>query len=308
VMDKTGTLTKGKFEVSDIFPMNDFSREDVLKYAAVAESNSNHPIAQSIVQAYGTQTDELVVSQKESAGYGVEAVIGGHRILAGNAKMMTQYKIACSKMEEHTGTQVYVAVDETLAGIILITDEIKKDSRYAIQKMKKMGVEQIVMLTGDSEKVGKKVAGELGIDAAYTELLPQDKVEIFEKIISQRNNNKKTVFVGDGINDAPVLARADIGIAMGALGSDAAIEAADVVLMTDEPSKIATAICIVRKTKRIVWENILFAMGIKILVLILAALGTATMWEAVFGDVGVTVLAVLNSMRAMRVKNINMQD
>lgn len=301
VFDKTGTLTRGNFAVSDIKAVH-MEQDQLLELAAYAESYSTHPISQSIERAYGKQIDESRVEDvQEIAGHGVRAVVDGKTVLAGNAKLMAQAEISFEPAQV-VGTVVYVAVDGQYAGYLLIEDQIKPDSAKAIAALKNCGVQKTVMLTGDTDATGQKVAAELHLDEVYTQLLPADKVERVEALLAQTGEKQTLVFVGDGINDAPVLSRADVGIAMGALGSDAAIEAADVVLMTDEPSKIATVIKIARKTLRLAYQNIIFALAIKFVVLILGALGYASMWAAVFADVGVSVIAILNAMRAMRVK------
>ncbi|SJZ80807.1 Cd2+/Zn2+-exporting ATPase [Megasphaera cerevisiae DSM 20462] len=301
IMDKTGTVTKGVFSVHSIIAQNGFSEQDILYYASCAEKYSNHPIAESIIRAFGKTIDTAqIVAHEDIAGYGVKASIDGKTVYLGNSKLMKMYAIPYRPVYDVTGITIYLAVDKKFAGSILIKDEIKPDSRKTIQGLKTLGVRKTVMLTGDTKASGEAIAKEIGMDAVYTELLPQQKVEIFEVLEKERQGNGKIVFVGDGVNDAPVLARADIGIAMGAMGSDAAIEAADIVLMTDEPFKIVSAIRIAKRTQAIVWQNIIFAVVIKIVLLIFAAVGMATMWEAVFGDVGVTVLAVLNAMRAVR--------
>ncbi len=301
VFDKTGTLTQGNFAVSDIKAVH-MEQDQLLELAAYAESYSTHPISQSIERAYGRQIDESRVEDvQEIAGHGVRAVVDGKTVLAGNAKLMAQAEISFEPTQV-VGTVVYVAVDGQYAGHLLIEDQIKPDSAKAIAALKNCGVQKTVMLTGDTDATGQKVAAELHLDEVYTQLLPADKVERVEALLAQTGEKQTLVFVGDGINDAPVLSRADVGIAMGALGSDAAIEAADVVLMTDEPSKIATVIKIARKTLRLAYQNIIFALAIKFVVLILGALGYASMWAAVFADVGVSVIAILNAMRAMRVK------
>ena len=300
VFDKTGTLTKGVFQVTDIIPQKNFSRDEILEYAAYAESFSNHPIATSILAEYkGEINKDRIAEYKEIPGHGIKVKIDGKEVLAGNSKLMERENIDY-KVEDAIGTIVHVAIDGKYAGHIIISDEIKEDSKDAIKTLKDIGVKRTIMLTGDAKKVAELVAKDLGLDEVYSELLPTDKVEKFEEIHRDKSPNGKLIFVGDGINDAPVLARADIGIAMGGLGSDAAIEAADVVIMTDEPSKIATAIRIAKKTQKIVWQNITFAIGIKLLFLGMGAFGIATMWEAVFADVGVAVIAILNSMRAMK--------
>ena len=301
VFDKTGTLTKGSFAVSQI-KVIDMNEEQLLELAAYAEDYSNHPISQSIQKAYGKKIDNSRISDvQEIAGHGVRAVIDGKTVLAGNAKLMNRENIAYTPSDA-IGTVIYLACNGKYAGYIVIEDEVKADAPAAIRALKEVGVRKTVMLTGDADAVGKKVAQKLGLDQAYTELLPADKVDRVEAILKQTSEKGKLVFVGDGINDAPVLARADVGIAMGGLGSDAAIEAADVVLMTDEPSKISAVVRIARKTIRIANENIVFALGVKLLVLILGATGYANMWAAVFADVGVSVIAILNAIRAMRVK------
>lgn len=300
VFDKTGTLTKGIFKVTKIEGSNNWSKEDLLAYAAHAESFSNHPIALSIQKEYNQKIDSTrLTEQEEIPGQGIKVKIDGKTVLAGNGRLMEAEHISWSPVEA-LGSIIYLAVDGIYAGYIVISDEIKTDSKKAISDLKKLGINRTAMLTGDSKAVGESIAREIGLDTAYAELLPHQKVEQLEILEKSKKSKGKLVFVGDGINDAPVLARADIGIAMGALGSDAAIEAADVVLMTDEPSKIVTAIKVAQKTRKIVWQNIIFAMGVKIVVLILAAFGIATMWEAVFGDVGVTIIAILNAMRAMK--------
>lgn len=301
VFDKTGTLTKGSFAVSQIKAI-DMKEEQLLELAAYAEDYSNHPISQSIQKAYGKKIDNSRISDvQEIAGHGVRAVIDGKTVLAGNAKLMKRENIAYTPSDA-IGTVIYLACNGKYAGYIVIEDEVKADAPAAIRALKEVGVRKTVMLTGDADAVGKKVAQKLGLDQAYTELLPADKVDRVEAMLKQTSEKGKLVFVGDGINDAPVLARADVGIAMGGLGSDAAIEAADVVLMTDEPSKISAVVRIARKTIRIANENIVFALGVKLLVLILGATGYANMWAAVFADVGVSVIAILNAIRAMRVK------
>lgn len=305
VFDKTGTLTKGVFSVSNVNPSNGFSKEELIEYAAYAESFSNHPIAISILEEYGGEIDKSKIEDyDEIPGHGIRARVDGRLVLAGNKKLMDRESIACPHVEA-IGTIVHVAVDNKYAGNIIIADEVKEDSKKAIRELKDLGIKKNIMLTGDIRPVGEKIGSELGLDEVYSELLPQDKVEKLEAIDREKSPKGKLIYVGDGINDAPVLARADIGIAMGGLGSDAAIEAADVVIMTDEPSKIATAIKIARKTQKIVWQNIAFALGIKILFLSLGAFGVATMWEAVFADVGVAIIAILNAMRAMNVKTID---
>lgn len=304
VFDKTGTLTKGVFNVTEINPENTFTKDETLECAALAESYSNHPIAVSVLKAYKKEVDKSSIKDyEEITGQGVKVSVNGKEILAGNARLM-EMKAIDYKRIEISGTVVHIAVDGKYAGYLLIADVIKEDSQKAINSLKNMGVKKTVMLTGDSEFVGRNVGEKLGFDEVYTELLPHQKVEKLEKIEAEKTSGGRLIFVGDGINDAPVLARADIGVAMGGLGSDAAIEAADVVLMTDEPTKLVSAIKIAKRTKRIVWQNIVFALGVKAVVLLLGAGGIATMWEAVFADVGVAVIAILNSMRAMKVEKI----
>ena len=300
VFDKTGTLTKGVFEVANIIPAAGYQKEQVLEYAAQAESYSNHPIAKSILATYGKPIDQKQFSGfEEISGHGISVMVQGKKVLAGNSKLMESEKIAYAACDA-AGTKFYVAADGSYVGCILIADEVKPDSKCAIAELKKIGVEKTVMLTGDDERIGKSVADELGLDAYYAQLLPDQKVEKLEMLDKQKRQGSKLAFVGDGINDAPVLARADVGIAMGGLGSDAAIEAADVVLMTDEPSKLVEAIDVAKATKRIVMQNIVIALGIKSVFLVLGALGMAGMWEAVFSDVGVTIIAVLNAMRILK--------
>lgn len=301
VFDKTGTLTRGVFNVTAIHP-DKYSESGLLELAALAESYSDHPISRSIKEAYGQEPDLARVTEtKELAGRGVRAVIDGKTVCAGNSKLMEEIGVTWHPCH-HIGTTVHVAVDGDYIGHIVISDELKPDAKEAVAALKAQGVKKTVMLTGDAKEVGEGVAKELGLDQAYTQLLPADKVEKVEELLKEKSEKGKLVFVGDGINDAPVLSRADIGIAMGALGSDAAIEAADIVLMDDKPSKIAAAMRISRGTLRIVRENVIFALGVKALVLLLAALGLSTMWGAVFADVGVLILAVLNASRALRLK------
>ncbi|MDR1195220.1 MAG: cadmium-translocating P-type ATPase [Endomicrobium sp.] len=302
IFDKTGTLTKGIFKVSKIISEKSFTQEEVLEYAAYAESYSNHPIALSVMEAYGKQIDKnKIKNYAEHAGFGISAEIGGKRVLAGNTKLLDKANVS-HREYKYTGTLVYVSTDNEFAGCIVVSDELKPDAKTTIDSLKKVGIKKIVMLTGDIKETGEKIAGELGIEEVYANLLPGEKIEKVKEIRQSKNTDGNLVFVGDGINDAPVLAGADIGVAMGAIGSDAAIEAADIVLMTDEPSKLITALKIAKKTKLIVMQNIIFALGIKAAVLALGAAGAASMWEAVFADVGVTVIAVLNSMRAMKTK------
>ena len=300
VFDKTGTLTKGVFNVTDIISANSFTSEQVLEYAARAESFSNHPIAKSILAFYGKEVDQATITDyKEISGHGIIAVADGRKVSAGNTKLMEAENVSYTVCDK-VGTKVYVAIDGQYAGCILITDEVKPDSKSAITALKRIGVEKTVMLTGDDERIGKAVAEQLGLDEYYAQLLPDQKVEKLELLDSKKRSGSKLVFIGDGINDAPVLARADVGIAMGGLGSDAAIEAADVVLMTDEPSKLVEAIDIAKATKRIVIQNIVLALAIKGVFLVLGAFGIAGMWEAVFGDVGVAIIAVFNAMRILK--------
>lgn len=301
VFDKTGTLTQGCFKVVKIVQQEDTTKEELLELTAYAESYSNHPIALSIKKAYDKNIDKNRISEiSEIAGNGVRAEINGCSILVGNENLLKNHNISYQKANE-TGTIVYTAKNSKFLGHIVISDELKEDAQKAIIELKKLKL-QTVMLTGDTEESGLTVAKELNIDKAYTQLLPIDKVDKIEDIIEQKTKNKSVIFVGDGINDAPVLTRADVGIAMGGLGSDAAIEAADVVIMDDKPTKVATAIKIAKQTLTIVKENIAFALGIKVLFLILGAFGFVTMWGAVFADVGVTLIAVLNSLRALKIK------
>ncbi|PJY99450.1 cadmium-translocating P-type ATPase [Bacillus vallismortis] len=303
VFDKTGTLTKGSFEVTEIKPAEGFTKDKLLETAAYAELHSQHPIAESVRKAYGkTLSSDAIESYEEISGHGIFAKVNGTEILAGNQKLMEREQVK-GVPDEHAGTIVHVAVDQHYAGAIIIADEAKEDAAQAVADLKSLGIKQTVMLTGDSKQTGEMVGKQLGIEEVYAELLPQDKVARVEALEAKLSPNEKLIFVGDGINDTPVLARADIGAAMGGLGSDAAVEAADVVLMTDQPSKIAEAIRIAKRTRRIVWQNISFALGVKVIFLILGAFGIATMWEAVFSDVGVTLLAVANAMRVMRLKN-----
>ena len=298
VFDKTGTLTQGKFEVQKIEAV-EIEKEELLELAAYAENHSNHPISLSVKDAYKNKIDMQKITQTEEiAGLGVKAVIDGKKVLVGNDKLMVESGIEYKKLAD-IGTILYVAIDNKFAGYIVIADKIKGDSKKTIEILKENNIKKTVMLTGDKKQVGEHVADILGLDEVYTELLPDGKVKKVEELLKQKSEKGKLVFVGDGINDAPVLALADIGIAMGGLGSDAAIEAADVVIMTDEPSKIGNAIQISKKTMRIVRENIIFSLVVKIAVLILTACGLSTMWEAVFADVGVSIIAILNSLRAL---------
>ena len=302
VLDKTGTLTKGVFNVQKVIVIDKSIKEDeFISLVAMAESGSNHPISKSIQKYYNREIDtNSINSIKEISGKGIEAVINNKKILIGNEKLID---VPNDIIINDLGTILYVEIENKFAGYIVISDEIKKDAKKAIKDLKDIGIKKSVMLTGDVEKVAKKVGEELGLDEIYSNLLPQDKVSKFEEIIKNKNSKGNVVFVGDGINDAPVLARADVGIAMGAMGSDAAIEAADVVIMTDEPSKIVTAIKSSKKTMKIAMQNIILAFGVKAIALILSALGIADMWMAVFADTGVTILAVLNSFRALKIEN-----
>lgn len=308
VCDKTGTLTKGVFEVTDVVTANSYQKEELLKLAAYAESYSTHPISKSIRNAYNKDIDTNVISDiEEISGHGVCADIKGRKILVGNKKLMEQYGIDTTPtqafIDKKTGTLVYVSVDGVYAGCIIISDIIKPTSAKAVKDLKKAGVKKVVMLTGDSKKVADAVGKQIGVDVVKSELLPADKVFEVEKLLDEKEKNEVLAFVGDGINDAPVLSRADIGIAMGALGSDAAIEAADIVLMDDDPSKIATAMNISAKTLKIVHQNIVFALMVKFICLFLGAIGIANMWIAIFADVGVMVLAVLNATRCLVYKD-----
>lgn len=303
VFDKTGTLTKGVFEVTDVVPAEGFDRDSLLEYAAYAESASTHPISISLKKAYNQKIDNTLVENiQEIAGHGVEADYNGHHILAGNAKLMKLKGIDYSAYTK-AGTLVYVAVDDKYAGCIVISDIIKDHAKEAISGLKALGAKETVMLTGDSASTADLVANTIGIDTVHSELLPADKVEEVEKLLNKKSDKEKLAFVGDGINDAPVLSRADIGIAMGGLGSDAAIEAADVVLMDDDPLKISLAMKISTKTLRIVKQNIVFALAVKFICLVLGALGIANMWLAIFADVGVMILAVMNATRALTIHN-----
>ena len=301
VFDKTGTLTKGVFEVQKVNAV-EITKDELLKMAAYSEYYSNHPISKSIKKAYGKEIDEKkIIKAQELSGLGISARIEEQDILIGNEKLMNENQIAFTKCNE-VGTTLYVAIERKYVGYILIADTIKEDSKKAIEDLKKNNIKQTVMLTGDRKQVGEAVSKELGLDNVYAELLPDGKVEKIEELLKEKSEKGKLAFVGDGINDAPVLALADIGIAMGGLGADSAIEAADIVIMTDEPSKIVKAIKLSKKTMRIVKENIIFAISIKVAVLILAAFGISTMWEAVFADVGVSVIAIINALRILRVK------
>ena len=303
VFDKTGTLTEGVFEVQNVEPIG-ISKEELLKVAAYAEYYSNHPISKSIKNAYNKEIDEKeIIDSQEISGKGIEAKIGNQTVLAGNEKLMNEKGIEYTKCT-HVGSVVYVAIDGKYVGHIVIADKIKEDAKRTIDELKKNNIKQTVMLTGDRKNIGEAVAKEIGIDKVYAELLPDGKVEKVEELLKTKSQKGKLAFVGDGINDAPVLAMADIGIAMGGLGADSAIEAADIVIMTDQLSKIISAMKLSKKTMRIVKENIIFAIAVKVLVLILTAFGLSSMWQAVFADVGVSVIAILNALRALKVKNI----
>jgi Cd2+/Zn2+-exporting ATPase len=304
VLDKTGTLTRGVFKVTQVEPRNGFSEADVLRFAAQAEAGSDHPIAQSIRDAYGQSGDLAVSAYREIAGQGVLATVDGRELLAGSDDLLHTTAIEHDlDLCEADGTVVHVAVDGHHAGCLIIADELKADAEQAIQGLRAEGVDQIVMLTGDTEATAQRVAGILGMDGYLAGLLPEDKVSAVEALMEADAHDGKLAFVGDGINDAPALARADVGIAMGALGSDAAIETADVVIMTDSPAKIAEAISMGRRTRSIVWQNIILALVIKAVFIALGVAGIANMWMAVIGDMGVAMLAVANAMRVMRVPN-----
>ena len=304
VSDKTGTLTSGTFNVVAVHAEKGFTEDEVLACAAHAEAFSDHPIAVSVRAAYPGKVDQARVGNaQEESGHGVSATVDGHAVLVGNDKLMREHGGTWHECEL-TGTVLHVMVDGAYAGHIVIADVVKPDAAETIRSLHAAGVKKCVMLTGDRQDVAEAVAGELGLDEVHAQLLPEDKVNAVEKLLAQEREGGKLAFVGDGINDAPVLTRADVGIAMGAMGSDAAIEAADIVLMDDKPSNIARAMDVARKTMRIVWQNIVFAIGVKVLILVLAAFGMANMWLAVFGDVGVAVIAILNAMRCMNVKNV----
>lgn len=301
VFDKTGTLTKGVFKVTEINEV-DIEKDKLLEIAAIGEALSNHPIAQSIVKAYGKEIDkENIKNYEEISGHGISVTINGENVLLGNYKLMDKFNIKYNEVES-IGTIIHIAINNEYKGNIIISDEIKEDAKNAILELKKIGVHTTVMLTGDTKSVAERVAKVIGVDKVFSELLPGDKVSKIEELINGKSEKSKVAFVGDGINDAPVLARADIGIAMGGIGSDAAIEAADVVLMNDNPEAIVSAIQIARKTNKILWQNIMFSLGLKAFVLVLVALGLGTMWEAVFADVGVTIIAVINSSRCLKVQ------
>ncbi|MEK5321659.1 heavy metal translocating P-type ATPase [Paenibacillus sp. FSL L8-0644] len=308
VFDKTGTLTKGVFRVTGIYPAGDFTNETLLETAALAELHSTHPIAASLRESYGKELRaERVQQYSEISGHGIQAQIDGRLVSAGNAKLMEREHVAFNVAQQagtlDEGTVVHVAVDGTYAGCILISDEVKEDAAQTVTSLKKLGVVKTIMLTGDNRTVAEAVGRQLGLDEVRAELLPQHKAEAIEQLSASKKTSDKILFVGDGINDTPVLALADVGVAMGGLGSDAAIEAADIVIMNDEPSRLVTAIHIAKRTRRIVWQNIIFALGVKAVFLTLGAFGIATMWEAVFSDVGVTLLAVLNVMRVLKVRS-----
>ncbi|MEH2315401.1 MAG: heavy metal translocating P-type ATPase [Nostoc sp.] len=300
VFDKTGTLTKGVFQVAKVVTQNGFNEQELLQLAAKVESHSNHPIAQSIRNAYGEKIDALDVRDyEEIAGYGIRAKVENQVVIAGSDRLLHREKIAHDNCQLE-GTVIHLAVNNIYAGYIVIADELKEDARHAIQALKRMGIEKTVMLTGDNQAIASQIAQQLGIDTYEAELLPEEKVNAIEKLLSSAGKHGKVAFIGDGINDAPVIARADVGMAMGGLGSDAAIETADIVIMTDAPSKVAEAIQIARKTRQIVWQNIGFALAIKAVFIGLGIFGIATMWEAVFADVGVALLAIFNATRAMK--------
>ena len=298
--DKTGTLTKGVFKVTKIEMRNGFTEEEIIKFAALAEAHSNHPIAKAIKEAYGKEINEAEIKEHENiAGHGVKARIDGVEVMVGNDRLLHRFNIEHDTCRVK-GTVAHVVINGKYAGYIIISDEIKEDAPIAVRDLKRLGVKRVIMVTGDNREVAAEIAKQLGLDSFYAELLPEDKVKIIEELEKEKAPNDKIVFVGDGINDAPVLARADVGVAMGALGSDAAIETADVVIMDDKPSKLPRGIRIARKTRRIVWQNIIFALGVKLVFIGLGILGEATMWEAVFADVGVALIAVFNAMRILR--------
>ena len=304
VFDKTGTLTEGVFKVTDVKTFNGYKEKELIKYAAYIEAYSNHPIAKSIKTYYGKEIDfSRINSHKDISGYGIQIDMDGDKFFAGNDKLMNKENIDYSKNNK-LGTVIYLAKNKEFMGSILISDKVKDDSKELIKGLNSLGIKNTIMLTGDRKDVGESVGNMLGIKKVFSELLPNEKVIKFEEIEKNKTKNKKVIYIGDGINDAPVLARADVGVSMGGLGSDAAIEASDIVLMTDEPSKLLSAIKISKKTRRIVMQNIIFAFGVKLIVLLLGAFGMATMWQAVFADVGVTVIAVLNSIRVLSTKNI----
>ena len=301
VCDKTGTLTEGVFKVQKVCSVG-ISDDELLKYAVYSEVYSNHPISISLKEAYNKKIDKnLVTATKEISGKGILATVDGKEVLVGNEKLMREYRVKYTKSKE-VGTVIYVAIDNQFVGFIIIADKIKEDAYKAVKLFRENNVDKIIMLTGDLDSISKEVSKKLNLDAYYSELLPQDKVKIVEDLISKKDSKSKLVFMGDGINDAPVLALADIGVAMGGVGSDAAIEASDIVIMSDELSKLANAIKISKKTMKIVRENIIFAISVKVFVLLLSAVGIISMWLAVFADVGVSVLAILNAIRILRVK------
>lgn len=298
--DKTGTLTKGVFKVTKIETRNGFSEEEIIKFAALAEAHSNHPIAKAIKEAYGKEINEAEIKEyEEIAGHGVRAEIDGIEIMVGNDRLLHLFNIEHDTCRVK-GTVAHVVINGKYAGYIIISDEIKEDSPKAVKELKRLGVKKVIMVTGDNRDVANEIARQIGLDEFYAELLPEDKVRVIEELEKKKSSNDTIVFVGDGINDAPVIARADVGVAMGALGSDAAIETADIVIMDDKPSKLPTGIKTARKTQRIVWQNIIFALGVKLAFISLGILGEATMWEAVFADVGVALIAVFNAMRILR--------
>ena len=303
VFDKTGTITKGTFKVTDIINYGDYSKEEVLEFAAYGEFFSKHPIGKSIIDEYGKNIDqEYIKTYEEIPGKGIQVNIDGKKIVLGNKILLEDANIKINKTES-IGTVVYIGSENEHIGTIIVSDELKDNVEKDIKELKSLGIKEIIMLSGDNEKIAKKVGNMVGVDKVYGGLLPQDKVRIFEEILDRKKSKSHVIFVGDGVNDAPVLARADIGIAMGGLGSDAAIEASDIVIMTDEIKKIGTAIRIGRKTKKIVTQNIVLALGLKIIILTLGLMGMATMWEAVFADVGVSIIAILNSIRALKVED-----
>jgi Cd2+/Zn2+-exporting ATPase len=298
--DKTGTLTKGVFKVTKIETRNGFSEDEILRFAALAEAHSNHPIAKAIKEAYGREIDETQIKEHEEiAGHGVRARIDDTEVMVGNDRLLHKFNIEHDTCHVK-GTVAHIVVNGKYAGYIIISDEIKEDSPIAVKELKRLGVKKVIMLTGDNRDVADEIAKQLGIDEFYAELLPEDKVKVIEELERKKKGDEKIVFVGDGINDAPVLARADVGVAMGALGSDAAIETADVVVMDDKPSKLPRGVKIARRTQRIVWQNIILALGVKLAFISLGIIGEATMWEAVFADVGVALIAVFNAMRILR--------
>jgi Cd2+/Zn2+-exporting ATPase len=302
VFDKTGTLTEGSFKVTQVNAVNDISKDELLEKTAHVESFSNHPIALSVVKEYNKSINQEIVSDiKEISGHGIKAKVNTAEVLVGNARLMERENISFEESSA-LGSILYIAINNKYVGNIVVSDQIKKDSKEAIKLLKALGIKKTVMLTGDKRAVATSVGKELGLDEVHAELLPEDKLNKVEELLKHKSKRGKLFFVGDGINDTPVLARADIGIAMGGLGADAAIDVADVVIMTDEPSKIATAVRIAKRTRKIVWQNIIFALGVKVFFLVLGAFGIATMWEAVIADVGVSLIAILNAMRVLKYK------